>query len=83
MEDWGVVEGVSYLYVVKGHLVSGQVKEKVGRQFGTVLGGGRSKGIMGLPYMASNGLILKGCFLFFCKAQTFKRAKRRSLVQSR
>ena len=23
MEDWGVVEGVSYPYVVKGHLVSG------------------------------------------------------------
>ena len=79
MEDWGVVEGVSYLYVVKGHLVSGQVKEKVGRQFGTVLGGGRSKGIMGLPYMASNGLIFKD---FFGKAQTFKRAKGRSLVQS-
>ena len=41
VEDWGVVEGVSYLYVVKGHLVPGQVKEKVGRQFGTVLGGGK------------------------------------------
>ena len=79
MEDWGVVEGVSYLYVVKGHLVSGQVKEKVGRQFGTVLGGGRSKGIMGLPYMASNGLMFKG---FFGKARTFKRAEGRSLVQS-
>ena len=30
MEDWGVVERVRYLYVVKGHLVSGQVKEKEG-----------------------------------------------------
>ena len=75
MEDWGVVEGVSYLYVVKGHLVSGQVKEKVGRQFGTVLGGGRSKGIMGLPYMASNGLILK---CIFGKARTLKSAKGQS-----
>ena len=32
VEDWGVVEGVSYLYVVKGHLVSGQVKEKEGEK---------------------------------------------------
>lgn len=32
MEDWGVVEGVSYSYVVKGHLVSGQVKEKEGEK---------------------------------------------------
>ena len=30
MEDWGVVEGVSHPYVAKGHLVSGQVKEKEG-----------------------------------------------------
>ena len=30
MEDWGVVEGVSYLYVIKGHLISGQVKQKEG-----------------------------------------------------
>ena len=30
MEDWGVVEGVSYLCVAKGHLISGQVKEKEG-----------------------------------------------------
>ena len=30
MEDWGVVEGVSHLYVAKGLLVSGQVKEKEG-----------------------------------------------------
>ena len=30
MKDWGVVEGVSYLCVAKGHLVSGQVKEKEG-----------------------------------------------------
>ena len=30
MEDWGVVEGVSYPYVAKGHFVSGQLKEKEG-----------------------------------------------------
>ena len=30
MEDWGVVEGVGHPYVAKGHLVSGQVKEKEG-----------------------------------------------------
>ena len=41
--------------------------------------GGRPKGIMGLPYMTSNGLIFRG---FFRKAWTFKRAKGRSLVQS-
>ena len=32
MKDWGVVEGVSYSYVVKGYLVSGQVKEKEGEK---------------------------------------------------
>ena len=32
MEDWGVVEGVSHPYVAKGHLVSGQVKEKEGEK---------------------------------------------------
>ena len=41
--------------------------------------GERPKGTMGLPYMASNGLIFKD---FFGKAQTFKKAKGRSLVQS-
>ena len=30
MEDWGVVKGVSHPYVAKGHLESGQVKEKEG-----------------------------------------------------
>ena len=30
MENWGVVEGVSHLYVAKGLLVSGQVKEREG-----------------------------------------------------
>ena len=50
----------------------------MGRQYGTVLGGGRPKGIMGLPYMALNGLIFKG---IFGKARTVKRAKG-SLVQS-
>ena len=30
MEDWGVVEGVGHPYVAKGHLISGQVKEKAG-----------------------------------------------------
>ena len=35
------------------------------------------KGTMGLPYTALNGLIFRG---FFGKAQTFKRAKGRSLV---
>ena len=48
------------------------------RQFGTVLGGGRLKGVRGLLYMASNGLIFKD---FFCKARTIKRAKGRSFVQ--
>ena len=33
---------------------------------------GSPKAIMGLPYMASNGLIFKD---FFGKAQTFKKAK--------
>ena len=28
--DWDVVEGVGYLYVAKGDLVSGQVREKEG-----------------------------------------------------
>ena len=28
MDDQGVVKGVSHPYVAKGHLVSGQVKEK-------------------------------------------------------
>ena len=32
IEDWGVVEGVSHPYVAKGHLVSGQVKEKEGEK---------------------------------------------------
>ena len=30
MEDWDVAKGVSYPYVTKGHLVSGQVQEKEG-----------------------------------------------------
>ena len=30
MEDWVAVKGVSYPYVAKGHLLSGQVKEKEG-----------------------------------------------------
>jgi len=30
MEDWDVAEGVIYPYVAKGHLISGQVKEKEG-----------------------------------------------------
>ena len=42
MEDWGVVEGVSHPYVAKGHFISGQIKEKVGWQFGTVLGEGKT-----------------------------------------
>ena len=50
MEDWGVVEGVSHPYVAKGHLVSGQVrKRKVRRQFGTVLGRGKTQRYYGLP----------------------------------
>ena len=49
----------------------------MGWQFGTVLGGGSPKGIMGLRYMASNGLIFRD---FFGKARTFKKAKGRSLV---
>ena len=50
MENWGVVEGVSHPYVAKGHLVSGQVKAKeIGRQFGTVLGGGKTQTYYGPP----------------------------------
>ena len=30
--DWDVVKGVGYPYVAKGHLVSGQVKEKEGEK---------------------------------------------------
>ena len=30
MGDWGVVEGVGYLCVAKGHLISGQAREKEG-----------------------------------------------------
>ena len=30
MEDWEVVKGVSHPYIAKGHLVSGQIKEKEG-----------------------------------------------------
>ena len=41
--------------------------------------GERPEGTMDLPYMASNGLIFKG---FVGKAQTFKRAKGKSLIQS-
>ena len=44
MEDWGEVEGVSYQYVTKGHLVSGQVKE--GKAVWDCPGRGRPKGIM-------------------------------------
>ena len=64
----------------KGILYLGKErKRKVGWQSGTILGGGRPKGTMGLPYMALNGLIFKGVF---GKARTFKRAKGRGLVQS-
>ena len=76
---WNVVEGVSHSYVAKGHLISGQGKGRWYGSLGPSWEGGRPKGIMGLPYMASNRLIFKG---FFGKAQTFKRAKGRSLVQS-
>ena len=46
--------------------------------------GGRPKGTMDLSYMASKRLIFKVFFFFFFfgKAQTFKRAKGRSLVQA-
>ena len=30
MGDWGVVEGVGYLCVAEGHLISGQAREKEG-----------------------------------------------------
>ena len=30
MGDWDVAEGVGYLYVAKGHLISGQAREKEG-----------------------------------------------------
>ena len=81
MEDWGVVEGVGHPYVAKGHLVSGQVKEKEGGMavWNRPGRGERPTGTMDLPYMASNGLIFKD---FFGKAWTFKRAKGRNLVQS-
>ena len=57
----------------KGILYLGKYrKRKVGWQSGTVLGGGNPKGTMGLPYMASNGLIFKG---FFGKARTLRGLK--------
>ena len=82
MKDWGVDEEVSHPYAAKVHLVSGQVKEKEGEMavWDCPGGRGRPKGIIDLPYMALNGLIFKG--FFFGKAQTFKRAKGKSLVQS-
>ena len=43
MGDWGVVEGLGYPYVAKGHLVSGQVREKAGGMaVGTIMGVGES-----------------------------------------
>ena len=30
MGDWNVVQGVGYPYIAKGHLVSGQIREKEG-----------------------------------------------------
>ena len=73
--------GRGYLYVAKGHLVSGQVKEKEGGMavWNRPGRGERPTGTMDLPYMASNGLIFRG---FLGKAQTFKRSKGRSLIQS-
>ena len=56
MGDQGVVEGVGFPYVAKGHLVSGQVREKEGGM--TVWGcHGRGGILKVLRYMASNGLI--------------------------
>ena len=50
MEDWGVVEGVSYPYVVKGHLVSGQVKAKEGgKAVWDCLGRGKTQRYYGPP----------------------------------
>ena len=65
MKDWGVDEEVSHPYAAKGHLVSGQVKEKEGEMavWDCPGGRGRPKGIIDLPYMALNGLIFKGFFL--------------------
>ena len=76
-----MVEGVSHPYIAKGQLVSGQVKEKAdGMTVWDRPGRGDNlKVLMGLPYMALNGLIFKGVL---GKARTFKRAKGRGLVQS-
>ena len=64
MEVWNAVEGVSHPYVAKGHLISGQGKGRWYGSLGPSWVGGRPKGIMGLPYVASNGLLLR-FFLFF------------------
>ena len=74
-----MVEGVSHPYVAKGHLVSGQVKEKEGgKAVWDHPGRGKTQRYYGPPiHVASDGLIFKG---FFGKALTFKRAKG-SLVQ--
>ena len=48
--DWDVVEGIGYPYVAKGHLLSGQVREKEGGMwFGTILGGGKTQRYYGPP----------------------------------
>ena len=83
MDDQGVVKGVSHPYVAKGHLISGQVKEKEG---GTAVWDHPGRGEDPKVLWASHtwppmDWCLRGCF-FLSKAQTFKRAKGRSLVQS-
>lgn len=75
------LRGVSHPYVAKGHVISGQGKGRWYGSLGPSWERGRPKGTMGLPYMASNGLLLRFfvvvfffCF-FFGKARTFKRVK--------
>ena len=80
MEDWGMVEGVSYPYVATGHLVSEQVREKEGgKAIWDCPGRGEDPKYYGPPIHGLEWTDIKG---FFGKAWTFKRAKGRSLVQS-
>ena len=81
MEDWGVIEGVSYSYVVKGHLVSGQAKEKEG---GKAVWDCPGKGEDLKVLWVSHTWPQMDWYLrvFFGKAQTFKSVKGQSLVQS-
>ena len=82
MEDWGVVERVRYLCQRASRIWASKGKGRWEGSSGLSWEWGRPKGIMGLSYMALNGLIFKIFFFFFGKVWNFKRAKGRSLVQS-